>query len=112
MPGTAPQSVPASDQSPPLVVSSLPRVYRGWRVFIFYSSALLLTGLVSMLFADLLWRPGWSASRPLLFILFVILFLLIAIGCMHGVFGFVLRAFGDPRRVTQPDYRAQSMAGT
>ena len=61
MPGTASQSVPASDQSPPLVVSPLPRAYRGWRVFIFYSSALLLTGLVSILFADLLWRTGWSA---------------------------------------------------
>ena len=36
---------------------------RGWRLFIFYSSAVLLTGLVSMLFADLLWRTGWSASR-------------------------------------------------
>jgi membrane glycosyltransferase len=112
MPGTASQSVPASDPSPPLVVSPLPRVYRGWRVFIFYSSAFLLTGLVSMLFADLLWRTGWSASRTILFVVFVILFLLIAIGCMHGVFGFVLRAFGDPRRITQPDYRAQSIAGT
>jgi len=112
MPGTASQSVPASDQSPPLVVSPLPRAYRGWRVFIFYSSALLLTGLVSMLFADLLWRTGWSASRTILFFVFVILFLLIAVGCMHGVFGFVLRAFGDPRRITQTDYRNQSIAGT
>jgi len=112
MPGAAPQSVPASDQSPPLVVSPLPRAYRGWRVFIFYSSALLLTGLVSMLFADLLWRTGWSASRTVLLVVFVILFLLIAVGCMHGVFGFFLRAFGDPRRITQPDYRNQSMAGT
>ena len=112
MPGTASQSVPASDQSPPLVVSPLPRAYRGWRVFIFYSSALLLTGLVSMLFADLLWRTGWSASRTILFVVFVILFLLIAVGCMHGVFGFVLRAFGDPRRITQTDYRNQSIAGT
>ena len=112
MPGTASQSVPASDQSPPLVVSPLPRVYRGWRVFIFYSSALLLTGLVSMLFADLLWRTGWSASRTILFVVFVILFLLIAVGCMHGVFGFVLRAFGDPRRITQTDYRNQTIAGT
>ena len=112
MPGTASQSVPASDQSPPLVVSPLPRAYRGWRVFIFYSSALLLTGLVSILFADLLWRTGWSASRTILFFVFVILFLLIAVGCMHGVFGFVLRAFGDPRRITQTDYRNQSIAGT
>ncbi len=111
MPG-APQSVPASDQSPPLGVTSLPRVHRGWRVFIFYSSALLLTGVVSMLFADLLWRTGWSAASTVLFTVFVILFLLIAIGSMHGVFGFILRTFGDPRRITRTDYRAQSIAGT
>ncbi len=111
MPG-APQSASASDQSPPLGVTPLPRVHRGWRVFIFYSSALLLTGVVSLLFADLLWRTGWSASSTVLFAVFVILFLLIAIGCMHGVFGFVLRAVGDPRRITRTDYRAQSIAGT
>jgi hypothetical protein len=39
-----------------------------WRLFIFYSCALLLTGLVSMLFADLLWRTGWSASRTVLLV--------------------------------------------
>jgi membrane glycosyltransferase len=110
MPG-APQSASASDQSS-VVVTPLPRVHRGWRVFIFYSSAMLLTGLVSMLFADLLWRTGWSASRTVLLVLFVILFLLIAVGCMHGVFGFILRAFGDPRRITRSNYRAQSIAGT
>ncbi len=110
MPG-APQSASTSDQSPPLGVTRLPRVHRGWRVFIFYSCALLLTGLVSMLFADLLWRAGWSASSVMLFAVFVILFLLIAVGCMHGVFGFVLRAVGDPRRITRADYRAQSIAG-
>ncbi|MGH7992293.1 MAG: glucans biosynthesis glucosyltransferase MdoH [Limisphaerales bacterium] len=111
MPG-APQPASASDQSPPLGVTPLPRVYRGWRVFIFYSSALLLTGLVSLLFADLLWRTGWSASSTVLFAVFVILFLLIAIGGMHGVFGFLLRTFGDPRRITQTDYRGQSITGT
>jgi len=108
----APQSASASDPSPTLGVTPLPRVHRGWRVFIFYSSALLLTGAVSMLFADLLWRTGWSASSTVLFAVFVILFSLIAIGCMHGVFGFVLRAVGDPRRITRTEYRAQSIAGT
>ncbi len=111
MPG-APQSASTSDQSPLLGVTPLPRLQRGGRVFIFYSCALLLTGLVSMLFADLLWRAGWSASSTVLFAVFVILFLLIAIGCMHGVFGFVLRAVGDPRRITRTDYRTQSIAGT
>ena len=111
MAGAIPQSAPVPGP-PPLVAAPLPRIHRGWRVFIFYSCALLLTGLVSMLFADLLWRTGWSASRTVLFILFVILFLLIAVGSMHGVFGFVLRAIGNPRRITQTDYRAQSIDGT
>ena len=44
----------------------------------FFPAALLLTGIVSMLFADLLWRTGWSASRTFLLVLFVILFLLAA----------------------------------
>ncbi|HUA37891.1 MAG TPA: glucans biosynthesis glucosyltransferase MdoH [Candidatus Sulfopaludibacter sp.] len=111
MPGAASQSASDSDRPPP-VVTPLPRLYRGWRVFIFFSSAFLLTGLVSMLFADLLWRTGWSASRTILLVLFVILFLLIAIGGVHGVFGFILRIFGDRRRITRTDYRAQSIAGT
>ena len=79
---------------------ALPHVHRGWRLFIFYSLALLLTGLVSMLFADLLWRTGWSASRTVLLVLFVVLFLFTAIGCMHGVYGFFLRTFGTRRRIT------------
>jgi membrane glycosyltransferase len=112
MPSVIPQSAPAPGQSPPLGVAALPRVHRGWRVFAFYSSALLLTGLVSMLFADLLWRTGWSTSRTVLLVLFFILFLLIAVGAMHGVYGFILRAFGDQRRITQTDYRTQSIAGT
>jgi membrane glycosyltransferase len=111
MPGVTSQSAPAPGQSPPLVVTPLPRVHRSWRVFVFYSSAMLLTGLVSMLFADLLWRTGWSTSRTVLLVLFIILFLLIAIGGMHGVVGFMLRVFGDRRRITQTDYHAQSIAG-
>ena len=92
---------------------SAPLIERhGWRLFIFYSCALLLTGLVSMLFADLLWRTGWSVSRAVLLVLFVILFLFIAIGCMHGLYGFVLRMFGDDRCITRlKEYRGQSIAG-
>jgi membrane glycosyltransferase len=83
-----------------------------WRLFIFYSCALLLTGLVSMLFADLLWRTGWSTSRTVLLVLFVILFLFVANGCMHGLYGFVLRMFGDDRCITRlKEYRGQSIAG-
>jgi membrane glycosyltransferase len=101
------------ERSPSFQVSSAPRIERGWRLFIFYSSALLLTGLVSMLFADLLWRTGWSTSRTILLVLFVILFLFMAIGCIHGIYGFVLRTFGDRRRITQlKNYREQTIADT
>jgi membrane glycosyltransferase len=95
------------------MVVAAPRFHRGWRVFIFYSWALLLTGLVSLLFADLLLRTGWSASRTVLLVLFVILFLFTAIGCVHGVYGFFLRSFGDRRRITKlNDYRGQNIDGT
>src|ERR1700689_234725 len=100
------------DPSPPFQVTSAPRVPRGWRLFIFYSSALLLTGAVSLIFADLLWRTGWSTSRTVLLVLFVILFLFTAIGCMHGVFGFFLRTFGRRRRITHlKDYRDRKIDG-
>jgi len=112
MPGTLLQSAAPPGQSLPLTLAPLPWVHTGRRVFVFYSCAVLLTGFVSMLFADLLWRTGWSASRTVLLILFIILFLLIAIGCVHGVFGFFLQAFGDRRRITHSDYRGQSLAGT
>jgi membrane glycosyltransferase len=93
-------------------MAAAPRLRRGWRVFVFYSCALLLTGVVSMLFADLLWRTGWSTSRTVLMVLFVILFLFAAIGCVHGVFGFFLRTFGDARRITNlENYRGLNIHG-
>src|ERR1700722_11996430 len=102
-----------SGSPPTLQVSAVPRRSRGWRVFIFFSCALLLTGFVSMLFADLLWRTGWSTSRTVLLIFFVILFLLTSIGCMHGLFGFFLRIFGDKRRITNlKNYRDQKIDDT
>ena len=102
MPGTCPT----------FEASGLPRRPRGWRVFIFYSCALLPTGIVSLIFADLLWRTGWSAACTVLLILFVILFLFAAIGCVHGVFGFVLRMCGDRRRITNlKSYRDQPLDG-
>jgi membrane glycosyltransferase len=86
---------------------------RAGRLFLFYSLALLLTGLVSMLFADLLWRTGWSASRTVLLALFVVLMWFASVGCMHGVFGFALRAFGTRRRLTAlGNYRDRTMDGT
>ena len=72
---------------------------------------MLLTGLVSLMFADLLWRTGWSHVAHVLLVLFVILFFLTAIGCMHGVYGFVLRADRRPPphhaagRLSDPEHR-------
>jgi hypothetical protein len=47
-----------------------------------------------------------------LLILFVILLLFAAIGCMHGVYGFILRLFGTRQRITRlAEYRTRSIAG-
>ena len=98
--------------APNITAVSAPRLRRGARLFLFFSSAVLLTGAVSMLFADLLWRTGWSASRTVLLGLFVILFLLTSIGCMHGVYGFFIRTFGTNRRVTAlKPFKEQNIAG-
>jgi membrane glycosyltransferase len=105
--------MPASPQTPPLTVLPAPRIQHGRRLFLFYSSAVLLTGVVSWLFADLLWRTGWSISRTVLLGLFVILFLFIAVGAMHGVYGFFLRMSGTRWRITRlTNYRDQDIAGT
>ena len=97
----------------PALVTPMPHLRRGLRLFVFFSSALLLTGVVSMLFADLLWRTGWSPSRTVLLVLFVILFWFAAVGCMHGVFGFFLRLFGTRCRITRlGDYRDMRMDDT
>src|ERR1700677_4453299 len=109
MAADAPQ--PAASTSSPRI-APVPKLRRGWRLFIFYSSALLLTGVVSLLFADLLSRTGWSNSRSFLLVLFVALFFLASVGCMHGIFGFFLRVFGDRRRITQlKDFRQVDISG-
>ena len=61
----------------------------------------MLSGLVTLLFTDLLWRTGWSSSSGLLLGLFAVLYLLAAIGFAHGVFGFIVRLCGDKRRITR-----------
>ena len=102
-----------SSQTPRLVISPATHENRAWRVFAFFSVAVLLTGVVSVVFADLLWRTGWSPSRTVLLVLFVMLFFLAAVGCTHGIFGFILRRFRDKSSITQlKDYRAQPIAGT
>jgi membrane glycosyltransferase len=109
MPTVATSDSPNAAQ-PTVTALSYRPVRRTLRLFIFFSSVLILTGVVSLLFADLLWRSGWSASATILLVLFVILFLLIAMGCMHGVFGFVLRRFGDPDRITRfGDYQSKKI---
>ncbi|HSY18864.1 MAG TPA: glucans biosynthesis glucosyltransferase MdoH [Candidatus Acidoferrales bacterium] len=99
--------------APTIVNAPLPRLRRGWRLFCFFTSALVLTGFVSLLFADLLWRSGWSAARTVLLVLFIILFLLTAVGCMHGVYGFFIRIFGTRSRITGlKPYKDQNIEGT
>jgi membrane glycosyltransferase len=107
-------SAPATEAPPPpLHVEQLPVVRRNGRVFVFYSLAVLLTGVGSLLFADLLWRFGWSNSRTLLLVLFSILFLLACVGCMHGIYGFIIRRFGERRRITLlGDYQSRNIAET
>ncbi len=98
--------------APATLIPPLRPPHQGWRVFVFYSAALVLTGAVSLLFADLLWRTGWGPSSTLLLVLFVVLFFLSAIGCMHGLFGFVLSLTGDRVRLTNlADYRSRSIEG-
>jgi membrane glycosyltransferase len=109
MPSAPAISNPATGPGPPPNISPLPRVRLGWRVFLFFSCAILLTGIVSMVFADLLWRSGWSTSGTVLLGLFTILFFLIAIGCMHGVFGFFLRITGDRRLTGLREFRSKNI---
>ncbi|MGC3956469.1 MAG: glucans biosynthesis glucosyltransferase MdoH [Verrucomicrobiota bacterium] len=102
-----------ANPSPRLVVSPASHENRAWRVFAFFSVAVLLTGTVSVIFADLLWRTGWSPSRTVLLVLFIILFFLAAIGCTHGIFGFLLQRLGERSRITlRKEYQNQSIAGT
>jgi membrane glycosyltransferase len=90
-----------------------PGILPGARVFAFYSLAVLMTGAASLLFADLLWRLGWSPSRTVLLVLFSILFLLASVGCIHGVYGFVLRRLGGGRGITNlADYRDRGIDET
>ncbi|MCD6050039.1 MAG: glycosyl transferase family 2 [Verrucomicrobia bacterium] len=101
-----------SGRNPEPTIIARPPVRRGYRVFFFYSSAVVLTGFVAWLFADLMWRTGWSISKSILLVLFTILFLLCAIGCMNAIFGFFIRAIGDKSRLTQlNDYRSHDIKG-
>jgi membrane glycosyltransferase len=96
----------------PTMETSTPRAGTA-RVFVFYSFAVLLTTVGAVLFADLLWRVGWSPARILLLVLFTILLFLSSVGCMHGIYGFVLRRVGDRHQITaSARHRGRSIAGT
>jgi membrane glycosyltransferase len=106
-------ATPNAPASPRLVVSPATHENRALRVFAFFSVAVLLTGVVSVIFADLLWRTGWTPARTVLLVLFVILFFLAAIGCTHGIFGFFLRRIGEKSNIARlKDYRGQDISGT
>src|SRR6185437_10033215 len=112
MPSAASES-PAKQTQPPGTAFYTKRTVRRWlRLFVFYSSVTILTGAVSLLFADLLWRGGWTNISTIILILFIILFALISIGCMHGIFGFLLRVLGDSNSITAlGNYQDQSIEG-
>jgi membrane glycosyltransferase len=103
-------SKPAGEPTPTLEIHPDRPTRRAIRLFIFFSSAMLLTGLVSMFFADLLWRSGWTNSSTILLVLFVILFLFISVGSMNGIYGFILRTFGDSDQITRlGEYQSKSI---
>ncbi len=109
----SPSTDSASTPTARWVVNPATHKHRAWRVFAFFSVAVLLTGVVSVIFADLLWRTGWTPARTVLLVLFVILFFLMAIGCTHGLFGFFLRRFGEKSTITQlKEHRRQDISGT
>jgi membrane glycosyltransferase len=77
-----------------------PRTLPGTRIFLFFGFALLITGAISLLFADLLWRRGWTANSAIIMCLFVPLMFLNANGAMHGIYGFWARWRGDAQKIT------------
>jgi len=102
-----------SEATPRLVINPVVHEHRALRVFVFFSVAVLLTGVVSVIFADLLWRTGWTPARTLLLVLFVILFFLIAVGGTHAIFGFCLRRFGERATINRlKAYQGQDISGT
>src|SRR4051794_28983228 len=88
-------------------------VLHGTRIFLFFGFALLITGAISLLFADLLWRRGWTAGSTILMGLFVPLLFFNANGAMHGIYGFWVRWRGDRQRVTAlRDFEDQDLSET
>lgn len=89
------------------------KVLPGTRIFLFFAFALLITGAISLLFADLLWRRGWTAWSSILMGLFVPLMFLNANGAMHGIYGFWVRRRGDFQRITSlGDFEIEDISET
>ncbi len=104
---------PSASAPTRLVVSPASHKNHAARVFTFFTVAVLLTGVVSVIFADLLWRTGWTPAHTVLLVLFIVLFFFMAVGCTHGIFGFILRRIGDKSTITQlKDYQRQNISGT
>lgn len=60
----------------------------------FFSLALLLTSVPSILFADLMYRTGYDGGKIAFTILFVILMANVGWGSAHAISGFILRRLG------------------
>src|SRR3954470_9868219 len=89
------------------------RVLHGTRIFLFFGFALLITGAISLLFADLLWRRGWTVWSSILMGLFVPLMFFNANGAMHGIYGFWMRRRGDAHRITSArDFQDEDVSKT
>ncbi len=61
------------------------------RRLVFFTLALLLTSIPSVLFADFLWRLGYSVPKVILLGLFIVLIGNVAWGATHAFVGFALR---------------------
>ncbi len=82
----------------PLPKRPIPRLFR---VFALHSAAVLIVGILGWLFADLLWRTGWSTSRTILVCLFILLVWYAALGCVSAIAGFLSMVFQDQQTITR-----------
>ncbi len=57
----------------------------------FFTIALLLTSIPSVLFADFLWRIGYTIPKGILLVLFILLIGNVSWGATHAIVGFALR---------------------
>src|SRR4051812_6453681 len=63
---------------------------------------IFVTGTASLLMADLLWSAPLAGWGVLVWLLFTLLFALVAFGAAHGFFGFMVRRQGgDPCAITR-----------